>query len=92
MFDLSGQQVLLRIVSMLVIVATHGAFVAWLAVLMGDRVVVLKGRPSGVHETVVVDLPRPRGRSTLLHPRFVALREHVWDTLMKEAREAEFNV
>jgi NitT/TauT family transport system ATP-binding protein len=62
------------------------------AVLMGDRVVVLKGRPSGVHETVAVDLPRPRGRETLLHPRFVELREHVWSTLMKEAREAEFTV
>jgi NitT/TauT family transport system ATP-binding protein len=58
------------------------------AVLMGDRVVILKGRPSGVHETVAVDLPRPRGRETLLHPRFVELREHVWSTLMKEAREA----
>jgi NitT/TauT family transport system ATP-binding protein len=62
------------------------------AVLMGDRVVVLKGRPSAVHETIAVDLPRPRGRETLLHPRFVELREHVWATLMKEAREAEFSV
>ncbi|HYL89625.1 MAG TPA: ABC transporter ATP-binding protein [Burkholderiales bacterium] len=62
------------------------------AVLMGDRVVVLKGRPSGVHETVRVDLPRTRGRETLVHPRFVELREHVWSTLMKEAREAEFIV
>ncbi len=62
------------------------------AVLMGDRVVVMKGRPSGVHETIRVDLPRPRSRETLLHPRFVELREHVWSTLMKEAREAEFSV
>lgn len=37
MFDLSGQQVLLRILAMVVIVATHGAFVAGLAILMGDR-------------------------------------------------------
>ena len=62
------------------------------AVLMGDRVMVLKGRPSSVHEIVKVDLPRPRNRSTLLHPRFAQLREHVWGTLMKEAREAEFQV
>ena len=62
------------------------------AVLMGDRVVVLKGRPSGVHETISVDLPRPRGRETLLQPRFAELRERVWGTLMKEAREAEFKV
>ena len=59
------------------------------AVLMGDRVVVLKGRPSSVHEIVDVDLPRPRDRGTLLLPRFAELREHVWGTLMADARRAE---
>ena len=62
------------------------------AVLLGDRVLVLKGRPSTVHEIVEVDLPRPRDRATLLHPRFAALREHVWGTLMADARKAEFEV
>ena len=62
------------------------------AVLMGDRVLVLKGRPSGVHEIVDVDLPRPRSRETLLLPRFAELREHVWTTLMADAREAELEV
>ncbi len=62
------------------------------AVLMGDRVLVLKGRPSRVHEIVKVDLPRPRDRSTLAHPRFSELREHVWTTLMADARKAEFEV
>lgn len=60
------------------------------AVLMGDRVVVLKGRPSTVHEIIKVDLPRPRSRKTLGDPRFAQLREHVWSTLMHEARKAEF--
>ena len=62
------------------------------AVLMGDRVLVLKGRPSSVHEIIEVDLPRPRDRSTLLLPRFAELREHVWGTLMDDARRAEFEV
>jgi NitT/TauT family transport system ATP-binding protein len=62
------------------------------AVLMGDRVLVLKGRPSRVHEIVEVDLPRPRSRDTLLLPRFAELREHVWSTLMADARQAEFDV
>ncbi|MGW8183250.1 MAG: ABC transporter ATP-binding protein [Burkholderiales bacterium] len=62
------------------------------AVLMGDRVMVMRGRPSSVYEIIKVDLPRPRDRSTLLHPRFAELREHVWSTLMKEAKEAEFKV
>ena len=60
------------------------------AVLLGHRVIVLKGRPSSIHETVTIDLPQPRTRETLRLPRFAELRELVWGTLMREAREAEF--
>ena len=62
------------------------------AVLMGDRVFVLKGKPSRVAETIAIDLPRPRTRATLRLPRFAELRERVWGTLMSEAREAEFHL
>jgi len=62
------------------------------AVLMGDRVVVLKGRPSTVFEVIDVGLPHPRSRKTLAEPRFTEVREHVWSTLMDEARRAEFAV
>jgi NitT/TauT family transport system ATP-binding protein len=62
------------------------------AVLMGHRVVVLKGRPASVFEAVEVDLPHPRTRATLAHPRFAALREHVWTTLMDEAKAAELEL
>jgi NitT/TauT family transport system ATP-binding protein len=62
------------------------------AVLMGDRVLVLKGRPSRIEETIAVDLPRPRSRATLAQPRFAQLRERVWNTLMSEARAAEFQL
>jgi NitT/TauT family transport system ATP-binding protein len=62
------------------------------AVLMGDRVLVLKGRPSTVHEIVEVDLPRPRDRATLLQPRFAELREYVWNTLMADAKQAEMEL
>jgi NitT/TauT family transport system ATP-binding protein len=60
------------------------------AVLLGHRVIVLKGRPSSIHETITIDLPGPRTRETLREPRFAELRERVWSTLMREAREAEF--
>lgn len=60
------------------------------AVLLGHRVIVLKGRPSTIHETITIDLPEPRTRETLRLPRFAELRERVWGTLMVEAREAEF--
>jgi NitT/TauT family transport system ATP-binding protein len=62
------------------------------AVLMGHRVMVLKGRPSRVHETIDIDLPHPRTRETLREPRFAELRERVWGTLMSEARQAEFHL
>ncbi|MGA9034531.1 MAG: ABC transporter ATP-binding protein [Pseudolabrys sp.] len=62
------------------------------AVLLGHRVIVLKGRPSGIHETITIDLPNPRTRETLREPRFAELRERVWGTLMREAREAEFHL
>jgi ABC-type nitrate/sulfonate/bicarbonate transport system ATPase subunit len=51
---------------------------------------VLKGRPSSIHETITIDLPEPRSRETLQLARFAELRERVWSTLMREAREAEF--
>src|SRR5271166_4293230 len=62
------------------------------AVLMGDRVFVLKGRPSRIDEVIEIDLPRPRNRDTLRLPRFADLRERVWGTLMSEARQAEFHL
>ncbi len=62
------------------------------AVLMGHRVIVLKGRPSSIHETVIIDIPHPRTRATLQQPRFAELREQVWSTLMREAAEAQFHL
>jgi NitT/TauT family transport system ATP-binding protein len=62
------------------------------AVLMGDRVIVLKGRPSRIDQDIAIDLPRPRSRATLALPRFADLRERVWNTLSSEARQAEFQL
>jgi NitT/TauT family transport system ATP-binding protein len=62
------------------------------AVLLGHRVIVLKGRPSSIHETIKIDIAHPRTRATLREPRFAELRERVWSTLMREAREAEFQL
>ena len=45
-----------------------------------------------IAETIAIDLPRPRSRQTLREPRFAELRERVWDTLMSEARKAEFQL
>lgn len=60
------------------------------AVLMGDRIIILKGRPASVSDVIDIDLPRPRSRETLLQPRFSELREQVWDTLVDDVKRAEF--
>ncbi|MGE3247299.1 MAG: ABC transporter ATP-binding protein [Beijerinckiaceae bacterium] len=60
------------------------------AVLMGDRVIILKGRPSSVSDVIDIDLERPRSRETLLQPRFSELREQVWATLVDDVKRAEF--
>jgi NitT/TauT family transport system ATP-binding protein len=62
------------------------------AVLLGHRVIVLKGKPSGIHEIIPIDLPEPRTRETFRLQRFAELRETVWGLLMQEAREAEYHL
>jgi NitT/TauT family transport system ATP-binding protein len=54
------------------------------AVLMGDRVVVLAGRPAHVRAVRKVDLPRPRDRSVVSSSTFINLREQVWHDLFDQ--------
>jgi NitT/TauT family transport system ATP-binding protein len=54
------------------------------AVLMGDRVVVLAGRPAHVRAVRHVDLPRPRERSIVSTANFIKLREQVWHDLFDQ--------
>jgi NitT/TauT family transport system ATP-binding protein len=57
------------------------------AVLIGDRVVVLAGRPAHVRAVRKVDLPRPRERSVVASPEFINLREQVWHDLFDQPAE-----
>lgn len=54
------------------------------AVLMGDRVIVLAGRPAHVRAVREVNLPRPRERSIVASPEFINLREQVWHDLFDQ--------
>ncbi|MDA9016745.1 ABC transporter ATP-binding protein [Actinomycetota bacterium] len=56
------------------------------AVLMGDRVIVLGGSPSGIYKEVEVPLPRPRDASTVASTQFQELRSQVWDHVMTVRR------
>lgn len=53
------------------------------AVLMGDRIVILTGRPSGVHDIVDVGIPRPREREATGSDRFRTVRDYLWTVVMK---------
>jgi NitT/TauT family transport system ATP-binding protein len=54
------------------------------AVLMGDRVVVLAGRPAHIRAVRKVDLPRPRDRKIVSSPSFINLRDQVWHDLFNQ--------
>jgi NitT/TauT family transport system ATP-binding protein len=54
------------------------------AVLMGDRVVILRGRPSAIFDIVDVGIPRPRGRAAVDTERFRVVRDYVWRAVMQD--------
>jgi NitT/TauT family transport system ATP-binding protein len=58
------------------------------AVLMGDRIVILRGRPSTIFDIVDVGIPRPRAHTTVDTERFRTVRDYVWRAVMQQA-EAE---
>ncbi|WP_404433835.1 ABC transporter ATP-binding protein [Microbacterium lacus] len=59
------------------------------AILLGDRIVVFKSHPGAIKEVITTDIPRPRSeRSVQSDPRFLELRDHLWDALQGEAAAA----
>lgn len=55
------------------------------AIYLGDRVVVLGGSPTGVLESLEIDLPRPRSQlSTREDSRFLAYRHRLFELLVHE--------
>jgi len=55
------------------------------AIELADRVVVMTGRPGKVKADYKVDMPRPRKLvENRGHPRFVELRDRIWDDLKAE--------
>ncbi|MCU1596952.1 MAG: transporter related protein [Glaciihabitans sp.] len=54
------------------------------AVLMGDRIVILRGRPSSIFDIVDVGIPHPRGRETVDTDRFRTVRDYVWRAVMHD--------
>jgi len=56
------------------------------AVRLGDRILVLSGRPARLRASMTVPLGRPRGDEALAGAEALAIRRGVWDLLRDEAR------
>jgi NitT/TauT family transport system ATP-binding protein len=55
------------------------------AVYLGDRVVVLTGRPARVKEEVEVALPRPRDLTIKKSAQCHEHRNYIWDLIRSES-------
>jgi len=58
------------------------------ALLLGDRVLVMSGRPGSIREEIKVPLARPRNLQDRAQPEIVARKEHIWHILEQEVRKS----
>ena len=58
------------------------------AVLLGDRVLVMTGRPGRIREEIPIPLPRPRDLSASEQPEVMEIKWHIWKMLEEEVRES----
>ena len=58
------------------------------ALFLGDRVVIMSTRPAQVKQTILVDFPRPRTYRVRSSPRYLELKQQVFDAVHEEARKA----
>jgi NitT/TauT family transport system ATP-binding protein len=56
------------------------------AILLGDRILVMSGRPGSIIADIPVDLPRPRQLADRDHPKVMALRQKIWKMIEHEVR------
>ncbi|GGB31315.1 nitrate/sulfonate/bicarbonate ABC transporter ATP-binding protein [Tistrella bauzanensis] len=59
------------------------------AILLADRILLMTNGPRArIAESVVIDIPRPRARDTILHdPAYYAIRNHLVEFLTRRSRE-----
>ncbi len=56
------------------------------AIVLGDRILLLTGRPGRLHETLRVEIPRPRDPVRVRgHEHALELRQHIWAELRRTA-------
>jgi ABC-type nitrate/sulfonate/bicarbonate transport system ATPase subunit len=55
------------------------------AIFLSDEIHVMASRPGRIIDKMVIDLPRPRDRSVVSSPRFVAMKKYCLDLLHSSA-------
>lgn len=60
------------------------------AILLGDRIVVLRGRPGQLELELTVPIDRPRDPQRIrFHPEYARLRSRIWEALQSEEERRE---
>jgi NitT/TauT family transport system ATP-binding protein len=54
------------------------------ALLLADRIVVMSARPGRVKSILQNDLPRPRTAALQLDPRYLQLKQEIWQSVQEE--------
>lgn len=59
------------------------------AILLSDRILLMTNGPRAqIAESVLIDIPRPRNRSDIIHhPNYYTIRNHVVEFLVKRSKE-----
>ena len=57
------------------------------AILLGDRLLVMSGRPGRILEEIPVPIQRPRDLTSLDQPKVTKLKWYLWKMLEDEARQ-----
>jgi len=58
------------------------------AILLGDRVLVMSGRPASILEEIPVPLPRPRDMLSSDEKTVKSIQWHIWNLIKTEVRKS----
>ena len=58
------------------------------AVLLGDRVLVMSGRPGGIREEITIPFERPRKLANMEQSEIREIKWHIWNLLEDQARKS----
>jgi NitT/TauT family transport system ATP-binding protein len=57
-------------------------------VLLGDRVLVMSGRPGGIREEITIPFERPRKLANMEQSQIREIKWHIWNLLEDQARKS----